>query len=129
MVNKNQDKTILDELRNIQKDKENWKNNFDVVVVKLNKNYSVDVKAKALWILGEMGLMYPEQVGTYIEEIAEYLEDEHPKLRERAINALGRIGRADKNLIIPYLSKLMKTREDNEDKVIVHYWLRISCKY
>ena len=105
MVNKNQDKAIMDELRNIQKDKENWKNNFDLVIVKLNKNYSVDVKAKALWILGEMGLMYPEQVETCIGEIAEYLEDEHPKLRERAINALGRIGRADKNLIIPYLNK------------------------
>ena len=45
------------------------------------------------------------------------LEDEHPKIRERAVNALGRIGRADKNLIIPYLDKIMKMRKDQADDV------------
>lgn len=107
------EKVILNELRDMQKDKENWKNNIDDVAVKLNGNYSVDVKAKALWILGEMGLRYPQCVESYVEEIAGYLEDEHPKLRERSLNALGRIGRADKNLVVPYVDKLMKKRSDS----------------
>ena len=45
------------------------------------------------------------------------MENEHPKLRERSINAIGRIGRADKNLIIPYFDELMKTREDENESV------------
>ena len=60
-----------------------------------------------------MGLNYPNKVRIYIEDIVSYLEDKHPKLRERAVNALGRIGRADKNLIIPYLDKIMKMRKDD----------------
>ena len=111
------DNEILDELRNIQKDKNNWKNNIDFVADKLNKNYSVKVKAKALWVIGKMGLIYPGEVKEYIDNIAAYIENEHPKLRERSVNALGRIGRADKNLIIPYFDKLMKTREDESEYV------------
>ncbi len=111
---KNDEKGILKELRDIQKDKEYWKDHIDEIALKLNDNYSDNVKAKALWMLGEMGLQYPDVVKIHIEEIAGYLENENPKLRERSINALGRIGRADKELAIPYLDKLMKAREDED---------------
>ena len=111
------EKEILKELREIQKSNEDWEDNIDNVAEKLNENYSVNVKAKALWILGEMGLRYPQQVETHIEQIAGYLEDNHPKLRERSINSLGRIGRADKNLVISYLDQLMKAREDETGNV------------
>lgn len=111
------DKDMLDELRKIQKDKDNWKNNIDSVAEKLNDSYSVKVRAKALWVIGEMGLVYPEDVKEHVDAIAGYMENKHPKLRERSVNALGRIGRADKNLILPYLDKLMKTREDERREV------------
>lgn len=111
------EKEILKELREIQKSNGNWEDNIDKVAEKLNESYSVNVKAKALWIIGEMGLRYPQQVRFHIEQIAEYLEDDHPKLRERSLNALGRIGRADKNLIIPYFDKLMKRRKDKMGNV------------
>lgn len=114
---KKDEKGILKELRDIQKDKENWKEHIDDVALKLNDDYSPNVKAKALWMLGEMGLQYPSVVKIHIEEIAGFLEDENPKLRERSINALGRIGRADKDLVMPYLDKLMKARKDEEDAV------------
>lgn len=117
MQNKKEDKEILTELREISKTKENWKNNINDVAVKLNENYSVDVKAKALWLLGEMGLKYPIQIEKYIKEIVSYLDGEHPKLRERALNALGRIGRADTNLIIPYLDKILEMRKDEVGNV------------
>ncbi|MBO4516050.1 HEAT repeat domain-containing protein [bacterium] len=108
---------MLDKLRKIQKNKDNWKDNIDNVSVFLNESYSSDVKAKALWVIGEMGLVYPEDVKEHVDEIAGYMDNEHPKLRERSVNALGRIGRADKELIIPYLDKLMKTCEDENEKV------------
>lgn len=111
------DKEILEELRKLTKNKENWKTEIDDVAAKLDESYSSDVKAKVLWLLGEMGLKHPLRVQAYIEEIAGYLEDDNPKLRQRAVNALGRIGRADKNLIIPYLDKLMKMKEDKSGDV------------
>ena len=110
------EKEILKELREIQKCND-WQNNIDNVAEKLNDGNSVNVKAKALWILGEMGLKYPQQVKSHIEQIAEHLEDESPKLRERSINALGRIGRADNNLVISYLDKLMNARNDEMGNV------------
>ena len=110
------EKEILKELREIQKCND-WQNNIDNVAEKLNDGYSVNVKAKALWILGEMGLKYPQQVKSHIEQIAEHLEDESPKLRERSINALGRIGRADNNLVISYLDKLINARNDERGNV------------
>ncbi len=111
------EKETLNELREIQKDTENWKENIDKVAAKLDKSYSVKVKAKALWILGEMGLKYPQQIKSYVNLIAGYIDDSDAKLRERSVNALGRIGRADKNLIIPYFDKLMNTRIDDNGKV------------
>lgn len=66
MANKNEDKEILKELREITKTKENWGEVIDDVANKLNENHSVIVEAKILWLLGEMGLNYPKQVETYI---------------------------------------------------------------
>lgn len=66
MANKNEDKEILKELREITKTKENWGEVIDDVANKLNENHSVIVKAKILWLFGEMGLNYPKQVETYI---------------------------------------------------------------
>ena len=46
-----------------------------------------------------------------------YLGSDNPKLRERAVNALGRIGRADKTLILPFFDLLMSMRSDMSDEV------------
>ena len=113
MINSKEDKDILKEIREITKNKEKWEDIIDSVAFFLNENSSIVVKSKILWLLGEMGLNYPNKVRIYIEDIVSYLEDKHPKLRERAVNALCRIGRADKNLIIPYLDKIMKMRKDD----------------
>ena len=117
MPNKTTDKTILKELRAITNDKANWKTAIDDVAAKLGKQYSEDVKAKALWLLGEMGLHYPSLIKPYIKQIADYLRDDNPKLRERSVNALGRIGRAGKTLILPYFDTLMDMRCDTEEAV------------
>ena len=117
MPNKAADKTLLKELRAITKDKTHWQTAIDDVAPKLGKHYSEDVKAKALWLLGEMGLYYPSLIQPHIKQIADYLKDDNPKLRARSVNALGRIGRADKALILPYFDILMDMHRDTEEAV------------
>lgn len=111
------DKDILKNLREITKNKENRDSLIDEVAEKLKNEYSDEVKAKVLWLLGEMGLKHPHKLQSYIEEIASYLDDNNPKLRERSLNALGRIGRGKTSLIIPYFDKLMKMKDDDIDAV------------
>ncbi len=112
-----EDKIILKKLREITKDKDHWSETIDYVGEKLDEEYSVEVRAKALWLLGEMGLNYPVQVKQYVEDIADYMDDNHMKLRERSLNALGRIGRADKDMILPYFDELMTMGNDESDDV------------
>ena len=111
------EKAVLNKLKDLTRNKEEWKTNIDNVAEKLNENYSIAVKAKALWLLGEMGLKYPMEMECHVEDIVSYLDDDNPKLRERSVNAIGRIGRADENLIIPNLDKLMKMRYDESENV------------
>jgi hypothetical protein len=111
------DKVILSDLRDITRNRECWKANIDVIASYLNNDYSIEVKAKALWLLGEMGLKYPGEIDGYVEDIVGYLDDDNAKLRERSTNALGRIGRGDENLVIPHLEKLMKMRHDESENV------------
>lgn len=68
-------------------------------------------------MIGEMGLKYPNKVEPYIEKIASYLKNKNPKLRERSLNALGRIGRADRDLITPHLDEIMEMRDDESGDV------------
>ena len=56
------DKEIFTELKAITKDKTHWNTAIEDVAAKLGDRYSTAVKAKALWLLGEMGLLYPLQV-------------------------------------------------------------------
>ena len=116
-MSETEDKVILKKLREITKDKNHWSETIDYVGEKLDKEYSVEVRAKALWLLGEMGLNYPVQVKQYVEDIADYMDDNHMKLRERSLNALGRIGRADKDMILPYFDELMTMGNDESDDV------------
>ncbi len=116
-MSETEDKVILKKLREITKDKNHWSETIDYVGEKLDEEYSVEVRAKALWLLGEMGLNYPVQVKQYVEDIADYMDDNHPKLRERSLNALGRIGRADKDMILPYFDELMTMGNDESDDV------------
>ena len=113
----NAEKEFLDKLKLLTKSKEKWEVAIDDVAKGLSEKYSSAVTAKVLWLLGEIGLKYPLRVQEYIGKIANYLENNNPKLRERAVNAIGRIGRADKNLVLPYLDKLMKMVEDEADNV------------
>lgn len=86
-------------------------------VFSLLANDSVKIKAKALWLLAEMGLEYPDSVKESVPQIAFFCKSDEAILRERALNALGRIGRADFKLVKPYWKDLFSFAKDSAPKV------------
>ena len=104
------------ELGKLTDDKAEWEEKIPCVSSLLSHE-SVKIKAKALWLLGEMGLAYPELVGDTIPSIASFLESPVPLLRERAVNAIGRIGRGSFDVIEPYWETLFNFADDENAKV------------
>ena len=64
-----------------------------------------------------MGSAYPLSIRDAVSAIAAFIDSAKPLLRERAVNALGRIGRADYSLIEPYWAGLFRFAFDEEPKV------------
>ena len=83
---------LYKELGILTKEKDKWKESIPYVS-SLLAHESVKIQAKALWLLGEMGLLYPQSVQDTVPVIASLCDSQEPLLRERAVNALGRIGR------------------------------------
>ena len=107
---------LYKELGALTKDKDKWKESIPYVSSLLTYD-SIRIQAKALWLLGEMGLAYPLSVQYVLPAIASFLDSPEPLLRERAVNALGRIGRGDYALIEPYWAELFRFAADEEPKV------------
>ena len=97
-------------------DKDKWEDSIPYVASLLDHE-SVKIQAKALWMLGEMGLAYPRQVQDIVPTIASFLDSPEPLLRERAVNAIGRIGRGEYSFIEPYWTGLFRFASDEEAKV------------
>ena len=92
---------LYKELGMLTKDKDRWEESAPFVS-SLLAHESVKIQAKALWLIGEIGLAYPRSVHDYVPAIASFLDSPVSLLRERAINALGRIGRGDFRAVEPY---------------------------
>lgn len=89
----------------LTKRKDDWKESI-LYVASLLENQSLKITAKALWLLGEMGMNYPEEILPCISHIASFLDSQEALLQERALNALGRIGRARFASVDPYMEKM-----------------------
>ena len=111
------EKEIMSELNNLTKQKEKWNTSIDNVVLILKNTNSKEIKAKSLWLLGEMGLQNSSQIQDHIQIIASFLNANEPKLRARAVNALGRIGRTNHLLVIPYWDDMMDMKNDESSDV------------
>lgn len=107
---------LYKELGELTKSRDNWNEKIPYVSSLLTSS-SVKIKAKALWLLGEMGLAYPLLIAESVPDIAAFLDSPEPILRERSLNALGRIGRANWNLIEPFWTDLFRFASDEEAKV------------
>jgi len=110
------DKDLYHELGTLTKRKEDWKDNIPFVG-SLLENQSTRITAKALWLLGEMGLQYPEEIEPYVASIAFFLDSQDDLLRERSLNALGRIGRTRFETIKPYWEKMFAASTDDNSRV------------
>ena len=106
---------LYKELGELTKNKDRWEESIPYISSLLSHD-SVRIQAKALWLLGEMGLVYPQSVQEAVPVIASFLDSSEPLLRERAINALGRIGRGSYQVIEPYWTGLFRFASDEEPK-------------
>ncbi len=107
---------LYKKLGTLTKDKKRWEENISYVS-SLLKHESVKIQAKSLWLLAEMGLLYPQQIKDVVPEIVSFCDSQMPILRERAINALGRIGRGDYHMIEQYWESLFCFAADEEARV------------
>ena len=103
-------------LGELTKDKERWEESIPYVASLLASD-SVKIQAKALWLLGEMGLAFPLSIKDHVAAVAAVLDCGEPLLRERAVNALGRIGRGCYGSIEPYWAGLFRFAEDKAASV------------
>ena len=110
------DSELYHQLAELTKNKETWEESIPYVSSLLTHD-SEKIKAKALWLLGEMGLAYPLSVKSVVPAIAAFCDSPAPLLRERAVNALGRIGRGSYSVIEPYWADLFRFASDEEAKV------------
>lgn len=100
----------------LTKDKSRWAESVPYLSSLLSHE-SVRIQAKSLWLIGEIGLAHPLSVQNTVPVIASFLDSPTPLLRERAVNALGRIGRASFPLIEPYWTDLFRFASDEDAKV------------
>ena len=107
---------LYKELGALTKDKDLWEESIPYVS-SLLAHESVIIQAKAFWLLGEMGLAYPQSVEGATPAIAALCDSPAPLLRERAVNALGRIGRGNYSVIEPYWTDLFRFASDAEANV------------
>lgn len=107
---------LYKELGILTKDRDKWKESIPYVASLLSHE-SVKIQAKALWLLGEMGLVYPLCVQVAVPVIASFCDSSEPLLRERAVNALGRIGRGSYQVIEAYWADLFRLASDEKAKV------------
>ena len=125
---------LYKELGILTKDKNKWEENIPYVSSLLNHG-SVKIQAKSLWLLGEMGFEYPDSIQDTVPSIVAFCESGNALLRERAVNAIGRIGRSKYSLIeppeifrvlgkhrpefvIPYIEQLQKMAESDSNRVV-----------
>ena len=64
---------LYKELGALTKEKDRWKESIPYVSSLLTHD-SVKIQAKALWLLGEMGLIYPQSVQDTVPSIASFLD-------------------------------------------------------
>lgn len=83
-------------------------------VASLLSGKSVNIQAKALWLLGEMGLAHPDSVRDAVPAVAAFCDSVEPLFRERALTALGRIGRGKFELVEPHWARLFRFAADPE---------------
>lgn len=111
---------LYKKLGQLTKNKDEWGSGISDVADLLAQDSS-KIQAKALWLLGEMGLQHPDKISDCVPAVAGFLNSGDPLFRERALNALGRIGRADFSLIKDYWSAFFSFAKDDAPNVRLNF--------
>lgn len=107
---------LYKELGMLTKKRDQWEGSIPYLA-SLLAHQSVKIQSKALWLLGEAGLEYPLSVKEHVPAIASFCESPAAILRERAVNALGRIGRGSFPVIEAYWENLFRFAGDEDANV------------
>ena len=107
---------LYKELGALTKNRDQWEGSIPYLS-SLLAHESVRIRAKAIWLLGETGLAYPLSVKDYVPAVASFCESPAALLRERAVNALGRIGRGSFPVIEAYWKNLFRFAGDEDASV------------
>ncbi|MBR2740224.1 MAG: HEAT repeat domain-containing protein [Oscillospiraceae bacterium] len=110
------DSMICSRLSELTDRKDEWPENIPFVA-SLLQGRSVRVTAKALWLLGEMGLRHPNEIRDCVPCIASFLTSSEPLLRQRSLNALGRAGRGCFSCVQPFLGDMAELASDSDPGV------------
>jgi len=93
-------------------------NNEDIDLLAQNiKSTDNELVEKIYWAIGQIGIHRPEIVKHLINYAFEDLQNECPTIRENALFALGRTGRADINLVKDRISEIINLYKDDNAKV------------
>ncbi len=102
---------LYKELGKLARNRELWEESIPCAASLLSSD-SVKIKAKALWLLGEMGLAFPALIEEHVPAVASLCGSAEPLLRQRAVNALGRIGRGSFGAVRSYWEGLFDFASD-----------------
>ncbi len=111
---------LYKELGLLTKSRNKWEENIPYIFSLLDYE-SVKIQAKALWLLGEMGLAFPASVEKCVPAVAAFCDSDVPLLRERAVNALGRIGRGNFSAVEQYWEGLFRFATDEDARVRLNF--------
>ncbi len=108
---------MLSLMRSITNNPEQGKEYFESIYECIDSD-SLKLQAKAICTVGEMGFHYSELIDqTILSKILALLHHEQPLIRQRALCALGRIGRSNGCIIEPHLEKLLSLLNDIDGEV------------
>ena len=106
---------MIKKLREIEKDKTLWKDNFPFVCSCIE---DPEAQPKAIWMIGEMCFAFPELLtNSLFEQLSTFLRSTNVLLHERAICAIGRIGRSNGDIVKPYLDELLLGLQSPESTI------------
>jgi len=81
------------------------------------KSTDNEIVEEIYWAIGQIGINKSEKIEHLINYAFDDLENECPIIRENALFAIGRTGRANVNLIKDRINEIIKMNNDNNSKV------------